>query len=611
MQLKQQKAQYNAIFKNLADAYIVIDLSGRVLKMNDRAKKFLGYNIDKEKFNLMQIALPQEMMKIATSFQQLIKEGVLTEFRSFIKTKTNVIKYVQVNASIIYNDHQKPVAAQGIVRDITEDYQRQQDLLKSEKRLSTLVSNHETGIVLSDENCEILLMNEKVKELFEITEESESLRGAKCSEVGRQAKELFLDNENFVSRLQEVITNKKTVIGDVLKMKNGKTIERDFTPIYIDDLYHGHLWTYKDVTLQRKYKKGIEAEQHKYQDIASNTKVGLLEIGLDKKIKMVNKRLQTMYGLQKEELIGKKIDQLFPYDDIINLIEKVKGNIDSTGPKTYDITVKSTSGEKRFWMINVAPNFDVDGNLSSFIVAHLDVTYQRKLKKQKDLLAEQLDKTNEDLQDYMHMVSHDLKAPLRNIDTLAYWFSEDYKDKVDSTGKETLKLIRSNIERMERLISGILSYSSLETDEVELYDIDLNILVDEVLKMVHVPERISVEIKNKLPVMKGDKFRFIQLFRNLIHNAVIYNEKKEGTIEISSGEDDHYFNFCIKDNGKGIPKEYLGKIFGVFQKLDNSMNSSGIGLSIVKKIVTIYQGEIHAKSKQGKGTEIFFSLKKI
>ena len=116
-----QSAEFNAVFQNLVDAYLMMDLSGNVLKMNKQAKEILGYDLMLEQFNLMQIATPNELENIKTSFKKLVEEGVLRNFKSFVKTKNNSLKYVSVNASIIYNDKNIPIAAQGIVRDITDE----------------------------------------------------------------------------------------------------------------------------------------------------------------------------------------------------------------------------------------------------------------------------------------------------------------------------------------------------------------------------------------------------------------------------------------------------------------------------------------------------------
>lgn len=299
---------------------------------------------------------------------------------------------------------------------------------------------------------------------------------------------------------------------------------------------------------------------------------------------------------------------LLSSDELLEVNKKLQKETDNQ-QKVINKLNKVVNSLQLFNVSKSVHKLDLDAlKLAEFINGQTNKIVE--MNRQRDLLLQNLKKQNEDLNNYANMVSHDLKAPLRNIDTLALWLKEDIK-KPEQENDRTINLIRNNVESMEKLINGILAYSSLDNEEVELYDINLNNLVNEVLAMIHIPNHIQVKFKNRLPTIKGDKYRFIQLFQNLIDNAIIYNDKEKGLVEISCSEDEDYWNFCVRDNGKGIADAYLDKIFGIFKKLDNNLNSPGIGLSIVKKIVTIYHGRIYAKSKLGIGTEMFFNLKKL
>ena len=207
------------------------------------------------------------------------------------------------------------------------------------------------------------------------------------------------------------------------------------------------------------------------------------------------------------------------------------------------------------------------------------------------------------------MVSHDLKSPLRSIDTLTAWLKEDYKSNIDVSGNENLDLIRSNVEKMDSLISGILEYSTIGKNRTQVYDVNINRLIDEIIDIIDIPENISI-IKRELPIVRGDKFRLQQLFQNLITNAITFNDKEQGYVEIGYIEQENFWEFYIKDNGKGIEEVYFDKIFMAFQKLENNSKSTGIGLSIVKKIIDLYDGSIWLTSKLGEGTIFNFTLKK-
>ncbi|TVZ55862.1 phospho-acceptor domain-containing protein [Lutibacter sp. Hel_I_33_5] len=234
-----------------------------------------------------------------------------------------------------------------------------------------------------------------------------------------------------------------------------------------------------------------------------------------------------------------------------------------------------------------------------------------KINKQRDILLNNLEYQNKELSDYAHMVSHDLKSPLRSIDALTSWIHSDYKDKLDDAGVKNLDLIRTNVDKMELLINGILDYSSIGRNKDEIQEVNLNLLINNYLNQTVIPDHIEIIIKDDLPVVKGDKFRLLQLFQNIIGNAIKYNDKEKGIIEILYFDSKDYWSFRIKDNGKGIDKKYFEKIFKTFYKLENNKDSTGIGLSIVKKIIDLYQGNLWVDSKVNEGTIFYFSIKKV
>ncbi|MDH7911324.1 ATP-binding protein [Winogradskyella sp. SYSU M77433] len=232
-----------------------------------------------------------------------------------------------------------------------------------------------------------------------------------------------------------------------------------------------------------------------------------------------------------------------------------------------------------------------------------------EINNQRELLLKELEHQNQELSDYAHMVSHDLKSPLRSVDTLTAWLMEDNKDKLDGHVTAQLGLIRSNVEKMDALINGILNYSTIGKNQIEAYNIDLNLLLKDVLKMMEIPKHVSIEIED-LPTIIGDKYRLQQLFQNLIGNAIKYNDKPQCQIKIGFSNKEPFWEFYVKDNGLGIEEQYFDKIFNTFEKLENNGDSTGIGLSIVKKIVEIYGGEIWLTSEMSKGTTFYFTIKK-
>ena len=233
-----------------------------------------------------------------------------------------------------------------------------------------------------------------------------------------------------------------------------------------------------------------------------------------------------------------------------------------------------------------------------------------RINLQREELLKSLEKQNQSLNEYAHVVSHDLKAPLRSIDTLINWFKEDNASLLDENNSKTLNLIISNVEKMDLLIKGILEYSTIDKMDLDDRLIDIKTVINEIIRTIAVPSNIEISIKNKMPVVFGNDFRFKQLFQNLIQNAIKYNDKAQGIIEIGSKEKENEIEFFIKDNGIGIKERYQEKIFDLFSKLENKDQSSGIGLSIVKKIIDLYGGKIWLESQEGLGTTFYFTIAK-
>ncbi len=232
-----------------------------------------------------------------------------------------------------------------------------------------------------------------------------------------------------------------------------------------------------------------------------------------------------------------------------------------------------------------------------------------EMNKQREKLLGELAYQNQELSEYAHMVSHDLKTPLRSIDALTAWLSEDYADSFDDNGKESLHMIRRSVKKMDNLITGILEYSTVAKNRIDLYDVNLNYVITEVTSELQIPEHVEIKY-DKLPVATGDKYRLKQLFQHLLSNAIASIDKPKGLIEVGFSDKEEFWQFYVKDNGKGIEKKYFNKIFETFQRLDNDLESSGIGLSIVKKIINTYGGEIWVDSDLGIGSTFYFTIKK-
>ena len=241
-----------------------------------------------------------------------------------------------------------------------------------------------------------------------------------------------------------------------------------------------------------------------------------------------------------------------------------------------------------------------------------EITERKKAEKDQARLLKQLEKTNRELNDLVYIMSHDLKTPLRGISMLISWISTESEDKFDGQGKQQIQLLLNRAKRMYNLIDGILQYSRVGRVKEEIIQVNLNELVPSIIDLIAPPENITITVENELPAIKCEKTRITQVFQNLLSNAVKYMDKPQGHIRIGCVEEGDYWKFSVADNGPGIEEKYYEKIFQLFQTLSSrdEVESTGIGLTIIKKIVEMYGGMIWVESKVSEGSVFRFTLPK-
>ncbi|MFX0558254.1 PAS domain-containing sensor histidine kinase [Maribacter sp. CXY002] len=604
--LNDKTSELEGVFANIIDPYVVMDLKFNVINMNISAKEFLGYDNSKEVINLTQLVHKDFAQYTAESMKSLLEVGLLKNYRAKIIIKDGSEKWVQINSSLIYNKEGKPIGAQGIVRDVTNEMEVKELLSEQRKQLDIIINNSPLGIMLT-KNGKILKANRTMANL--LGHNIEDLTSLTIKDI--TVPEYYEESEQLMQKMNNGKLNKFSLVKKYLKKDGSKVNIKVSVSAVNND--HGkteyHVAMVEDITKQLQAEERLRSEREKYSRIIANMNLGLIEADLNGNILLVNQSFCNMSGYQEHELIGKKATDFLRLKDKNIVKEKLalkeKGKLNS-----FEIEVFDKTGAKKHWLLSGAPIYDIHNKVSGSIGIHLDITNQKKLELQKEHLVKELENSNKGLQEYAHIVSHDLKSPLRSISALATWMQEDYKDVLDEGGQHNLQLMQEKIASMDKLIHGILEYSTANSSELDSKKVDLNEVVAEVGETIYIPNNVTLSIPEKLPVLQADRTKLRQLFQNIIGNAVVHIEKEKGLVEVLCKETTTHYIFNIKDNGVGIPKEYHKKIFEIFQSIGNKERSTGIGLSIVKKIVDRYGGEVWVDSIVGEGTEFQFTLNK-
>jgi len=236
---------------------------------------------------------------------------------------------------------------------------------------------------------------------------------------------------------------------------------------------------------------------------------------------------------------------------------------------------------------------------------------ERAQDRQNELLGE-MKEINEQLNQFAYVVSHDLKAPLRAISSLAEWLITDYGDKVGDAGKEQFNMLLGRTKRMNALVDGILRYSRTTRQHEDRVAVDMNQMLKEVCDLLSPPPGIAIHVAPKLPTIECERTRMTQVFGNLVSNAIKYMDKPTGEVHIGCEDIGAQWKFFVRDTGPGIDSKYYEKIFQIFQTLAarDERESTGIGLAIVKKSVELSGGKVWVESTVGEGSTFFVQLPK-
>tara|TARA_R110001592_G_scaffold58704_2_gene177607 strand:- start:1281 stop:3248 length:1968 start_codon:yes stop_codon:yes gene_type:complete len=599
----------NGAYSSLADAYLKMDMTGNALEMNEAAIELFGYDIQNESLNIINLIYRDDFTYAMNSYKDLVKNGAFTDYVARVYTKEGPYKLVHINANLVYNDQKEAIAAEGIIRDITEENKARELIEAQSAELSTIVNSSPFGIILT-ENGAIVKSNKAFQDMMGFSanelqriDPMEFILPKDMSKIQEIQTQLNSGERNRIDFTQDIKTKKDQLI----------KVRVNITTIYDDhDKPKYRLSILENITEEARINALIEDQREQLEVIFDNSPLGIV-LSDNGALTKVNKALLDLLGYTHEELESLRFEDITHADDL----EASKGTMQKIQNGEQDtVILKKRYIKKDRTIISAKSSLSVvrdsSGKIKYHVIVIEDISEQERAEQQKENLLKRLEKSNNELQEYAHVVSHDLKSPLRSISALVSWIKEDCNDIMHDKGHENLNLIELTVEKMESLINGILTYSAIERTEDEEKVVSIDETIENIVALLYVPNHITVTVVKPLPSIYADATRMQQLFQNLIGNAINYIDKEVGTVEIDYQDAGRYWIYSIKDNGVGIAKEYHEKIFGIFQSLntDPKKGSTGIGLSIVKKIVEQYDGEIYLESEEGIGTTFFLKFRK-
>lgn len=346
----------------------------------------------------------------------------------------------------------------------------------------------------------------------------------------------------------------------------------------------------------------------------------LVTINPNGKITDVNEGSIKVTGVGREELIGTDFSDYFTEPD------KARASYQQVFAEgfvtNYPLAIRHRDGHITDVLYNASVYRNEAGDVLGVFAAARDITeLKRTIAELRALKGEleirvaertmQLEAANKELEAFSYSVSHDLRTPLRAIDGFSHILLEDYADKLDEEGRRLLNVVRDNTSRMGQLIDDILKFSRTGRMELTFSDIDMEKLAHDVFEELHpTGGNLQLEIE-ALPGIPGDSAMMRQVFVNLLSNAIKFSRLKDtARIKVAGAIEGNEAIYYVQDNGAGFDMQYVDKLFGVFQRLHGvtEFEGTGIGLAIVKRIVTRHGGRVWAEGKVNQGATIYFAL---
>lgn len=411
-----------------------------------------------------------------------------------------------------------------------------------------------------------------------------------------------------------------------------KQIEDDFVllvPLILDSVY-GYLAVYQKTQFSQldyplmeaisllvgqavnrvKQVETISASEKQFRNIVENVQDVIMLTKPEGSINYISPSAE-IFNYKPNELVDHMWGELVVDEDMDKIAKFYNGSMSGNKGKINEYRIRGGDGEI-FWVSHSWAPVIVDSVVKQVVSAVNDVTWRKKIENTLYTSLDELEKANRDLNDFTHIVSHDLKAPLMTIESFSDFLLEDYFDVLDETGQEYLDSIIKASNNMRELINNLLTLSRVGRINTEYSEVDMNQLIDEVKEELkpQIEMKQAIITANNLPELVTQRTWIKQVLMNLIGNGIKFNETNPPRVEITYQQTNNQYQFKIRDNGIGIPEDQHEHLFKLFQRLEhtNHYPGTGAGLSICKKIIESLGGEIWVESQEGYGSSFIFTL---
>jgi len=606
-ELRQRETLQKSLLDDSADSLLRVDLDRRILWANKTAAKLINLSPqDLKGLSCHKVLSNSDEPCRNCPCRKAIETG-RTEYKLIHRPGDSISdeSYWEHFGVPVRNESGQIVGVNITARNVTHKVKAERALRRSEERYRNVYNTAPLAFVIWDRDCCITDWNTHAEKTF----------GWSADEVmGRNFFE-FLIPEGARPRVEKIVDD---LLHGILPShsinenltKDGRLILCEWNNSIRYDAENqvaGGISLGLDITEKKRAEEKLRESEEKYSSLVENSLTGIY-IDQDGKIVFANKKFADIYEYQEDELIGIQSWRLVHPQDrpIVNQIRtgRMQGK---NVPEVYEARGLTKDG-KVIWILRRNTRIEYGGRPA--ILGNIEDITQQKWAD------EQLRRINEELKDFIHAVSHDLKNPLIAIQGFSARLLKSYQEQLGDKGRGYLEHINTSVHRIEVLVADLLTLSRIGRIVSSFEDVSCLEVINEVATVIEnrLQEKgIQLSVAPDLPVIRGDKERLYQIFENLLVNAAKFTGKASiPKIEVGYEERDGFYQFFVRDNGIGIEPKYQSEIFEKFRRLKEIPDDegTGLGLAIVHRIVTNGGGDVWVESEKGKGATFYFTVPK-
>ncbi|WP_435353402.1 PAS domain S-box protein [Emticicia sp. SJ17W-69] len=619
-ELQKTEKRYQELIESVQDIIYKISPDGFFTFVNQVVEQRLGFT-EKEIIgqHFTKLVLPEYHEELTNFYKGMLKNRLESTYNEFpVKDKNGNIVWIGQTVRLIEVNNQVSEMV-AVARDVSDRKKTEDSLQTTQTRLSTLITNLQKGVLVEDENRKVILVNQLFCDIFSIPVKPESLIGTDCHESAENTKHLFNNPEQFVDRINEILIDKKICVEENLEMADGRILQRDYIPIYLEGDYRGHLWEYADITEQHRALELIRRSEEKYRGIINNMELGLMEVDNNQVIIRAYDRFCNMVGYTEEELIGNIASELFLPKEFNEVLETQQQQRNEGVATSYELQLIKKDGSRIWVIISGAPIIDENGVVVGSLGIHYDITERKTLEQELAQAKQIAEDARQAEKQFLANMSHEIRTPLNAIIGMTHLLFDTRPDKQQY---EYLDILKTSADFLLSLITDLLDMAKIEAGRIEVHkhNFDLIGLLRTNQRVFQIklegrPIELNLMIDAKISGNYiGDDLILNQILLNILGNSEKFTE--EGSIDITvklKRQEDYitWIEFKVSDTGSGIPQDKQELIFQKFKQINahgHKHKGTGLGLAISKQLVELQGGTISVKSKEGEGTTFTFTL---